>query len=48
MILEKLEMTIDPSNVEGCHRLPGNRNKRCIIKLSKRKDANKIRRVKKS
>ena len=38
MIFEKLEITIDPSNVEGRHRLPGNRNKRFFIKLSKRKD----------
>ena len=40
-------MTVDLSNVEDCHWLSGNRNKRFIIKLSKRRDANKIRRVKK-
>ena len=47
MIFETLEVTVDSSNVEDCHWLPGNQNKRFIIKLSKRKDANKIRRVKK-
>ena len=47
MIFEKLEVTVDSSNVEDCHWLPGNRNKRFIIKLSECKDANKIRRVKK-
>ena len=48
MILEKLEVTVDSSNVEDYHWLPDNRNKSFIIKLSKRKDANKIRRVNKS
>ena len=47
MIFEKLEVTVDSSNVEDCHWLLGNQNKRFIIKLSKRKDTNKIRRVKK-
>ena len=47
MIFEKLEVTVDSSNVEDCHWLPGNRNKRFITKFSKRKDANKIKRVKK-
>ena len=32
MILEKLEVTEDSSNVEDCHWLPGNQNKRFIIK----------------
>ena len=41
MIFENLELTIDSSNVEDCHWLPSN-GKRFIIKLSKRKDANKI------
>ena len=47
MIFKKLEVTVDSSNVDDCHWLPGNQNKSFIIKLSKRKDANKIRRVKK-
>ena len=46
MIFENLEVTIDSSNAEDCHWLPSN-GKRFIIKLSKRKDANKIWRVKK-
>ena len=32
MILEKLAVTEDSSNVEDCHWLPGNQNKRFIIK----------------
>ena len=47
MIFEELEVIVDSSKVEDCHWLPGNRNNRFIIKLSKRKDANKMRRVKK-
>ena len=48
MIYEKLEVTTDSSNVDNCHWLPGNQNNRFIIKLSKCKDANKIRMVKKN
>ena len=48
MIFEKLEVTTDSSNVDDCHWLPGNQNNRFIIKLSKCKDANKIRMVKKN
>ena len=33
MIFEKLEVTVDSSNIEDCHWLPGNRNKRFIVKL---------------
>ena len=40
-------MNVDSSNVEDCHWLSGNGNKQFIIKLSKRKDADKIRKVKK-
>ena len=49
MIFETLEVTVDSSNVEDCHWLPGNQNKRFIIKLSKHKNLipNKIQRVKK-
>ena len=42
MIFEKFEVTVDSSNVEDCHLMPGNQNKRFIIKLSKRKDAKKF------
>ena len=42
MIFEKLEVTVDSSNVENCHWLLGNGNKMFIVKLSKRKDANKF------
>ena len=48
MIFEKLEVTVDSSNVENHHWLPSNGNKNFIIKLSNRKNANKIRRVKKN
>ena len=40
-IFENLELTIDSSNVDDCHWLPRN-GKSFIMKLSKRKDANKI------
>ena len=40
-------MTVNSSNLEDHHSLPGNGNKKSIIKLSKRKNANKILRVKK-
>ena len=46
MIFEKLLVAVDSSNVEVCHWLPGNRNKSFITKISKRKDTNRIRRVK--
>ena len=48
MIFEILEVNVDLSNVENCHWMQCNGNKKLIIKLSKREDANKIRRVKKS
>ena len=41
MIFENLELIIDSSNVDDCHWLPRN-GKSFIMKLSKRKDANKI------
>ena len=47
MIFKKLEVTVNSSNLEDHHSLPGNGNKKSIIKLSKRKNANKILRVKK-
>ena len=38
-IFEKLDVVVGPSNVEGCQKV--------IVKLSRRKDANKIRLLKK-
>ena len=47
-VFEKLDVDVYPKNVEGCHWLKTrNSSKKVIIKLSKRKDANKIRQVKK-
>ena len=46
MIFEKLEVTVNSSDVEDCYWLPSNGNKKFIIKLYKREDADKIRRVK--
>lgn len=42
MVFEKLEVTVDSSNVAYCHRLLNNLNKKFIIKLSKCKDAKKF------
>ena len=43
-IFEKLEVKVGPSNVEDCHWISSkNRLKRDIVKVSKRKDASKIR-----
>ena len=45
-IFEKLD--VDPSNVEDCHWIkPSKGPKKVIVKLSRRKDANKIRLLKK-
>ena len=47
-VFEKLDVDVDPKNVEDCHWLKTrNSSKKVIIKLSKRKDADKIRQVKK-
>ena len=46
-IFEKLDVA-DPSNIEDCHWIKPNRGaKKVIAKLSRRKDANKIRLLKK-
>ena len=43
-IFEKLEVNVDPSNVEDCHWISSkNSPKRVIVKVSKSKDAPKIR-----
>ena len=41
-IFDKLDMAIDPSNIEDCHWLKSNRRKKVIIKIAGRKDANLI------
>ena len=47
-LFEKLDVDVGPKNVEDCHWLKTrNSSKKVIIKLSKRKDADKIRQVKK-
>ena len=47
-IFERLEVKVDPSNVEDCHYISSkNGPKRVIVKVSKRKDATKIRTSKK-
>ena len=48
-IFEKTSVKVDPQNVEACHWLKSNnRSKKAIVKLSKRKDADKICEVEKS
>ena len=43
-IFEKLEVNVDPSNVENCHWISSkNGPKLVIVKVSKRRDASKIR-----
>ena len=47
-IFEKLDVMLDPSNIEDCHSIkPSKGAKTVIVKLSRRKDANKIRLLKK-
>ena len=47
-IFQKMDVKVDPQNVEACHWLKSNNSsKKAIIKLSKRKDADKIPEVKK-
>ena len=42
-IFDKLDVAIDPSNIEDCHWLKSNGPKKVIIKFARRKDANLIR-----
>ena len=45
---EKLDVMVDPSNIEDCHWIKSSKSpKKVIVKLSRRKDANKIRLLKK-
>ena len=46
-IFEKIDIRVDPENVEDCHWVKTQRSKKVIIKLSRRKDINKIRSEKK-
>ena len=41
-IFEKIDISVDPENVEDCHWVKPQRLKKVIIKLSRRKDTNKI------
>lgn len=48
-IFEKLDVKVNSQNFEACHRLKSIKSfKKIIIKLSKHKDADKIRDVKKN
>ena len=47
-IFDKLDVAIDPSNIEDCHWLKINGPKKVIIKFGRRKDANLIRKNKKN
>ena len=45
-ILSKLDVNIDPANVEACHWLKSkSKAKKAILKLSRRKDSDEIRRI---
>ena len=47
-IFEKLDVMVDPNNAEDCHWIKSSKGpKKVIVKLSRRKDANKIRLLKK-
>ena len=47
-IFEKLDVMVDPGNVEDCHWIKFSKGaKKVIVKVSRRKDANKIRLLKK-
>ena len=41
-IFEKIDISVDPGNIEDCHWVKTQRSKKVIIKLSGGKDANKI------
>ena len=47
-LLEKINVEVHPGHIEACHWIKSNAGpKKVIIKLSRRKDADKIRRAKK-
>ena len=41
-IFQKIDVVVDPENVEACHRLGGKDSTKVIIKLSRRKDIGRI------
>ena len=45
-IFDKLDVAIDPSNIEDCHWLKSNGPRKVVIKFAKHKDANLIRKKK--
>ena len=47
-IFEELNIVVDQTNVKDFHWVESRTSKKVIIKMSRRKDANKIRRVKKN
>ena len=47
-IFEELGASINPSDIETCHRVGPSSRKKVNIKMSKRKDADRVRRVKKT
>ena len=47
-LFQKIDIEVHPDNIEGCHWVKSNAGpKKVIIKMSRRKDADKIRRAKK-
>ena len=46
-IFEKIDVSVDPGNVEDCHWVKTQLSKKVIIKLCRPKDVNKIRSEKK-
>ena len=47
-LFKKLDVEVGSSNIEGCHWLPSKRPKGVIVKFSKRKEANRVRTIKKN
>ena len=47
-LFKKLDVEVDSSNIDDCHQLPSKEPKRVIVKFSERKDANRVRKVKKN
>ena len=47
-VFEELNVVVHPSIVKDCHWVASRTSKKVVIKLSRRKDASKIRRVKKN
>lgn len=41
-VFKKIDVNVDPANVENCHWIKMQGPKKVIIKFSRRKDANKI------